>query len=68
MLNGIDPIIIFQLYKRLPSTEQTLSKIPITANTGKKVTFAVIPIYLSAEITGIYIDSESKNIDIDTDT
>lgn len=68
MLAGIDPIIIFQLYKLLPVTQATLAKIPLTSSDKKKVTFAVIPIYLSESITGIYIDTESKNIDINTDT
>lgn len=68
MLNGIDPIIIFQLYKLVPSTQKTLAKIPLTSQPKQKATFAVIPIYLSEVITGIFIDTESKNIDIDTDT
>jgi hypothetical protein len=67
MLQGIDPIIIFQLYKLLPETQATIATIPITSATRKKVTYAVIPIYLSEKITGVFIDSESKNIDIDTD-
>ena len=66
MLGGLDPIIIFQLYKLLPSTETTLAKIPLTAGAKTRATYAVIPIYLSEQITGIFIDTESKNIDIDT--
>jgi hypothetical protein len=68
MLNGIDPILIFQLYKLLPSTQATIANIPLTSEVKKKATFAVIPIYLSEKITGIYIDHEGKNIDINTDT
>lgn len=68
MLNGIDPILIFQLYKQIPSTNVTLAKMALTSQVKQKATFAVIPIYLSEDITGIFIDSESKNIDIDTDT
>lgn len=66
MLNGLDPILIFQFYKLLPSTEVTVASIPVTSGTKNKALFALIPIYLSETITGIYIDSESKNIDIDT--
>lgn len=66
MLNGIDPIIIFQLYKLIPSTTDLLANIPITAEVKKRATVAIIPIYLSEKITGIYIDTESKNIDIET--
>jgi len=68
MLGALDPILVFQIYKKIPAA--TRAKIP-TADAdeaSQKSTFAVIPIYLSETITGIYIDSESKNIDIDTDT
>lgn len=67
MLNGLEPILIFQLYKLTPSAETTLSKIPLTSGTKSKTTFAVIPIYLSERLTGIFIDDESKNIDIGTE-
>lgn len=67
MLQGIDPVIIFQLYKLTPAASSTLAAIPLTSGAKTKTTFAVIPIYLSANLTGIQIDSESKNIDIDTD-
>lgn len=72
MLGSLDPIIIFQLYKKLPAAQKTIATAPITStkdsNTAAtRATIAVIPIYLSAEITGVYIDTESKNIDIDTD-
>lgn len=66
-LAGIDPIIIFQLYKLLPATAKTLASMPLTSQSKAKSTYAIIPIYLSAALTGIFIDSESKNIDIDTD-
>jgi hypothetical protein len=69
MLNGLDPIIIFQLYKKTPEVAATLASIPLTSSkTSSRTIFAIIPIYLSETLTGIYIDSESKNIDIDTDT
>lgn len=68
MLGAIDPILVFQIYKKLPAADTTLAKIPLTSQASQKATFAVIPIYLSEKITGIYIDNESKNIDIDTDT
>lgn len=67
MLNGPDPILIFQIYKKLPPIGTTVATIPITSGTNKKATFSIIPIYLSESITGLYIDGESKNIDIDTD-
>lgn len=67
MLNGIEPIIIFQLYKLTPNAETTLAKVPLTSGSKTKSTFAIIPIYLSESITGIFIESESKNIDVDTE-
>ena len=67
MLGGIDPILIFQIYKQLPAAETTIAKIPLAAATKQKATLAIVPIYLSESITGIYIDTESKNIDVNTD-
>lgn len=67
MLNGLDPIIIFQLFKNVTTPLPSVTNIPLTATKTEKVTYAIIPIYLSADITGIVIDSESKNIDINTD-
>ncbi len=66
MLNGIDPILIFQVYKLLPVESPTISTIPLASQARKKVTVAVVPLYLSEKITGLYIDDESKNIDVDT--
>ena len=64
MLNAIEPIIIFQLYKKTAS-DSKLANIPIAGKYLKNTT-AIIPIYLSDSLTGLFIDSESKNIDIDT--
>jgi hypothetical protein len=67
MLNGIDPIIIFQLYKLVPQAQATLATIPLTSSAKNKDDVCDHSIYLSEKLTGIYIDTESKNIDIDTD-
>lgn len=66
MLNGIDPIIMFQLYKILPPTAATLASVPLTSQAKQRATYAIIPIYLSESISGLYIDTESKSIDVDT--
>ncbi len=66
MLGSVDPILIFQIYKNVDETTTTNAKIPLTSTVKKRVTVAVIPVYLSEDITGIYIDTESKNIDIET--
>lgn len=66
MLNGIDPIIIFQFSKNVFAPGN--SKVPITNSVLSKLPLPAIPIYLSESITGVYIDTEDKSIDIATDT
>lgn len=82
MLNGIDPLILFQfstLQKQDPTkppvktcectykdgkTSVTLRD--VTANQNTLVPLPPIPIYLSEQLTGLFVDTENKNIDIDT--
>ncbi len=67
MLNGIDPIIIFSFRKLIPGILDVANKIPIVADSAStSFPLPLIPIYLSEKLTGIYIDSESKSIEIDT--
>lgn len=66
MLNGLDPIIIFQLSKLLPSASATIAKIPIISEIPTVIDAPPIPIYLSEKLSGLIITSESKNIDIET--
>ncbi len=72
MLNGIDPIIIFHFKKIIPSLDDLLgteSKIPLVASEGQSsFPLPFIPIYLSERLTGIYIDTEDKSIEIATDS
>lgn len=68
MLNGIDPILIFQFSKLSPESEASVAKIPIVSSIVNAIGLPPIPIYLSEKITGLYIDSEDKNIDIETST
>lgn len=73
MLNGLDPIIIFQFAKNVdpnfvgPQPESALAKIPIISSIPTVIEAPPIPIYLSQTLTGLAIDSESKNIDMQTD-
>ena len=68
MLGGLDPIIIFQFKKLAPSLGAQLAKIPIVAkNAPSLIDMPPIPIYLSESLTGIFIESETKSVDIDTD-
>lgn len=65
MLNGLDPILIFHFYKA--AAQVTASKIPLANDLGlNRLSLPPVPIYLSERATGIYIDSEDKNIDIET--
>lgn len=66
MLNGIDPIIIFEFSKLTPSQEASVAKIPIVSSIVSAIGLPPIPIYLSEKLTGLYIDSEDRNIDIQT--
>ena len=66
MLGGIDPIIIFEFSKLTPSQEASVAKIPIVSSIVSKIGLPPIPIYLSEKLTGLYIDSEDRNIDIQT--
>jgi hypothetical protein len=71
MLNGLDPIIIFQ-FGSLAETESAIAdaiySIPLVSSIPTIVDRPPIPIYLSEEITGLFIDSESKNVDANTST
>ncbi len=65
MLNGLDPILLFLFYKAAP--EITQSKIPLANELGlNRLSLPPVPIYLSENATGIFIDSEDKNLDIQT--
>ncbi len=66
MLNGIDPIIIFSFFKNIPGIAPG-SAIPISQYVDR-LALPPIPIYLSERLTGLYVDSEDKNIDIETTT
>jgi hypothetical protein len=68
MLNGIDPIIIFNFYKLDLAAQEAVAKIPIVSDIVNKIGLPVIPIYLSESLTGLYVDTEEKHIDIETST
>lgn len=68
MLGGTEPVIIFEFFTLVKSSVSgTIAGIPL-ADTGESlVPQEKIPFYLSEERTGILIDAEDKNIDIETD-
>lgn len=66
MLNGLDPIIIFNFFKKLTVEDEAKFKgLPI-AGLVNKFALPPIPLYLSEKLTGIYIDSEEKSIEVAT--
>jgi hypothetical protein len=65
MLNGIDPIIIFN-FKKIAGLSDLIGQIPVLSDIVSVIDLPAVPIYLSERLTGIYIDTESKNIDVDT--
>jgi hypothetical protein len=69
MLNGIDPIIIFQIYKQnaFSAQQNKILQSIIPPNSDTRIPFPPIPIYLSEKLTGLYIESEDKSIQITTE-
>jgi len=70
MLNGVAPIIVFE-FAYVPPTFAGIgpAEAPNAALMWLMNTIGVIPIpiVLSETLTGIYVDNESSNIDIETD-
>lgn len=68
MLGGTDPVIIFQFSKLAGgSLSNALSNIPVVSQIPTLIEQPPIPIYLSEQLTGLYIVNEDKNVDIETD-
>ncbi len=78
MLAGLSPILLFQFKKislvgsrlgaSLSTKDTTLATIPLISDLAAAVQFPPIPIYLDPKLTGLHMMSQSKNIDIDTNT
>src|SRR5438105_1622797 len=67
MLNGIAPILIFNFKKLTPSAAETIGKIPVVSSIVNAIGLPPIPLYLDPRLTGIEIDQEGKNIDVETE-
>ncbi len=63
MLNGIDPIIIFHFYNK--GIMDFFADIPFASSVTSMIGVP-IPIYLSERLTGIYVDTETRGIDVST--
>lgn len=67
MLNGVSPILIFHFKPQLTqSLFNGLSGIPVIGDVLSGIGIP-IPIYLDQNLTGVYVDTETKAIDLDTD-
>lgn len=66
MLNGIAPIFLFTFYKQVPSVGETPTGVKIVDNFLSSIAMPPIPLYLDEKLTGIYVDTRSKNIDLET--
>ncbi len=67
MLNGLDPLIILEFSKNTTDSGTGAVGVPVAKSFISKITLPAIPVYLNEQLTGIYIDTEEKNIDINTD-
>lgn len=67
MLDGIDPIFLFNFFKLTPELKASISKIPVVDSIVDAIGLPPIPLYLSERLTGICVSAESKNIDVQTD-
>lgn len=69
MLGGLDPVIIIHLSKLADTSfGKSLAKIPVISQIPTLLEQPPIPIYLSEQFTGLYIENEDKNVDISTET
>jgi hypothetical protein len=66
MLNGLDPIVIFNFFKKTPELENSLTDLPLVSTFTQDQALPPIPVYLSYRLTGLLITSQEKNIDIET--
>lgn len=67
MINGLDPILIFTFFKKLDAGQAAALKgVGFFSELVQTLSLPPIPIYLSEKITGLYVDSEEKSIDIET--
>lgn len=66
MLGGIDPIMIFQFSEMSESLKKKLEKTPFIGKELASMKLLPIPIYLSEQLTGLYVQDESKQIAFST--
>lgn len=67
MLGGKTPIIIFQFSKLVGTDYGNLFKDSLLAKIPTFTEQPPIPIYLSEQLTGLFVDAEDKNVDLNTE-
>lgn len=68
MLNGLNPVIIFQFSALAPTVGAALAKIPLASKVPSLIAQPPIPIYLDEKTFNIVIGGTSKSVDIETST
>ncbi len=69
MLGGIAPIIIFDFEAATAvNLASVFSGIPVLKDIVPSAKLPSIPLYLDEQLTGMYVDSQTKNIDVSTET
>lgn len=68
MLNGLNPLLIFQFKIKQSSPTTPGAKIPVKAEPKTFIDLPPIPFYFESNLTGIQVENQDKNIDIQTDT
>lgn len=69
MLNGVAPILIFTFPPNIAALSplfNAISGIPLIGDTIVNSIGLPIPLYLDERLTGLYVESETKNLDIET--
>jgi hypothetical protein len=67
MLGGSAPIFLFNFFQLSPLAKEKISSLSVGGvSLLDFFPMVPIPIYLDEKLTGIYVDSENKNIDIET--
>lgn len=68
MIGGLEPVIVFQFLKLVKSSVSgSIGGIPLASSGETYIPQTPIPIYLSERLTGVLVDAEDKNMDIETD-
>jgi len=68
MLNGQNPLLLFQFSVRQNDIDQAGAKIPVKSELRTFLDLPPIPFYLIENLTGIQVENEDKNVDIQSDT